>query len=91
MLTKYRCKWLPIRKGYDYPEEERRGDGVKVANGFRFGRVTTFLMRSHALDIFVANGFRFGRVTTNSVFIEQEMAFYVANGFRFGRVTTHVL
>ena len=42
-----------------------RAERNKVENGFRFGRVTTYLpvlISPHPL--FVENGFRFGRVTT---------------------------
>ena len=40
LITESR-KWLPIRKGYDYGQISVLYSQLVVANGFRFGRVTT--------------------------------------------------
>ena len=61
-----------------------------VANGFRFGRVTTkgLVIKQVGVVGGVANGFRFGRVTTKNLVVSPSREYNVANGFRFGRVTT---
>jgi len=78
MILPSRSKMASDSEGLRPPTPLQATAFSRVENGFRFGRVTTFVYPGYLILILflVENGFRFGRVTTSRKFLRHRLTLF---------------